>query len=79
MLLLVVIHNFGEVAMPKERRRDRRQLTMRFADTRLWEKIPEKNRLRCRALLAQLLSEVVRGEEDARGSDDEREDSTSAP
>ena len=56
-----------------------RQLTIVFADERLWKQLPEKNRRRCRVLLTQLLSEVVRGEEaEEHESDDEREDPTGA-
>lgn len=79
MLLLVVSHNNREVAMSKERRRSSHQLTMVFADTGLWEQIPEKNRLRCRTLLTQLFDEVIRGEQETKRSDDGREDSTTAP
>ena len=79
MLLLVVTHNNREVAMSKKRKRSSHQLTMVFADTGLWEQIPEKNRLRCRTLLTQLFDEVIRGEQETKRSDDGREDSTTAP
>ena len=57
-----------------------RQLTIVFTEAGLWEQLPEKNRQQCRALLAQLLSEIVRGAEtEDQESDDEREDSTGTP
>ncbi len=78
-LLLVMFHNIREVAMSNTRSRTR-QLTMVFIDAGLWEQIPEKSRLECRALLIQLLSEVVHGEgtEEER-SDNDREDTTGTP
>lgn len=57
-----------------------RQLKIVFTDTRLWDQLPEKNRLRCRTLLARLFIEVVHGKETKnRRSGDEREDTTRTP
>ena len=69
--------------MSKRRSRSR-QLSFLFTDEALWEHLPEKNRLRSRTLLVQLLSEVVRSEEtdeqwQEKESDDEREDPAGTP
>lgn len=65
--------------MSRQRSRSR-QLTIVFTEAGLWEQLPEKSRRQCRALLVELLSEVVRGEEtEDEENDDEREDSTGTP
>lgn len=65
--------------MSKQRSHSR-QLTIVFTEAGLWEQLPEKNRHQCRALLVELLSEVVGGAEtEEQESDDEREDSTGTP
>jgi hypothetical protein len=74
-----MLRKIREVAMSRQRSQSR-QLTIVFTEADLWEKLPEKNRQQCRALLVELLSEVVRGEEiEDEESDDEREDSTGTP
>ena len=48
-----------------------RQLDFVFVDATLWNRMPEKNRQRCRELLIQLLVEVVHEETMEGGENDE--------
>ena len=73
-----MLHKIREVAMLRKQTHGRQKKFV-FVDGRLWEQLPEKNRLRCRELLIRLLSEVVYEQEAREESEDEREGNTRTP